>query len=66
MQNCLNINIYAYKNFCENKFSIIIEIMPIKNDEGEFIKKWKENEECYYHIYFDDGKIKKKKLFNQK
>jgi surface protein len=62
-QNCLNIKIYDYKQFSENKTSIIIEIIPIKNDEGEFIKKWKEDEESYYHIYFDDDKIEKKRNY---
>ena len=27
------------------------------------LKKWKEDEECYYHIYFDDDKIEKKRNY---
>jgi hypothetical protein len=63
IQKRLNININNYKNFSERFSSIELEIIPIQNKYGPFIKI-KEEDEKYFHIYFNDNKeeIKKTEL----
>ena len=63
IQKRLNININNYKDFSENFSSIELEIVPIQNGCGTFINI-KEEEEIYFHIYFNDNKeeIKRAKL----
>ena len=63
IQNRLNLNIKDYKEYCE----IEIEIIPIKDKYGKFINI-NENDELYYHIYFNDNKeeIKNKYKINKK
>ena len=63
IQKRLNININNYKDFSENFSSIELEIVPIQNGCGTFINI-KEEEEIYFHIYFNDNKeeIKRTKL----
>ena len=50
IQNRLNLSIKDYKEYRE----IEIEIIPIKDKYGKFINI-KENDELYYHIYFNDN-----------
>ena len=60
LQKRLNININNYKNFSENFSSIELDIIPIQNEYGPFIKIKEENRK-YFHIYFNSnkGEIKK-------
>ena len=55
MQKRMNININNYKEYSEKYSSIEIEIKSTENKYGTFINI-KENEEEYYHIYFNDNK----------
>ena len=59
IKNRLNINIKDYKEYSEIYSSIELEIIPIKNKYGKFINI--NNDESYYHIYFNDGKEEIKK-----
>ena len=51
----INININNYKEYSEIYSSIEIEIKSIKNDYGKFINIQKEENEKYYHIYFNNN-----------
>ena len=53
IKNRININIKDYKEFSEKYSSIEIEIKPVINEYGKFIN-YKNEEEKYYHIYFDN------------
>ena len=55
IQKRLNININNYKEYCENFSSIDLEIIPNQNKYGYFIRINEENEK-YFHIYFNDNK----------
>ena len=60
----MNISIKDYKEYSEIYSSIEIEIKPVKNKYGKFINM-NENE-IYYHIYFNDNKEEiKRKYFNK-
>ena len=63
IQKRLNININNYKDFSEKFSSIELEIIPIQNEYGPFIKIKEENKK-YFHIYFNNNKeeIKKTEL----
>ena len=63
IQKRLKIDINNYKDFCEKFSSIELEIIPIQNKYGSFIKI-KEEDKKYFHIYFNDNKeeIKKTEL----
>ena len=61
IQKRLNININNYKDFSEKFSSIELDIIPIQNEYGPFIKIKEENKK-YFHIYFN---IIKKKLKKQ-
>ena len=63
IQKRLNININNYKDFSEKFTPVELEIIPIQNVYGSFIKI-EEEDEKYFHIYFNDNKedIKKTKL----
>ena len=63
IQKRLNININNYKDFSEKFSSIELEIIPIQNKYGDFIKI-EEKDKKYFHIYFNDNKeeIKKTEL----
>ena len=63
IQKRLNININNYKDFSEKFSSIELEIIPIKNEYGPFIKIKEENKK-YFHIYFNNNEeeIKKTEL----
>ena len=60
IQKRLNININNYKDFSEKFSSIELEIMPIQNEYGPFIRI-KEEDKKYFHIYFNDNKEEMKK-----
>ena len=51
----INISIKDYKEYSEIYSSIEIELKPVNNKYGEFINI-DEEEEKYYHIYFNDNK----------
>ena len=54
IQKRININIDDYKEYSE-KFSLIeIEVKPVNNKYGEFIKI-NEKDKIYYHIYFNNN-----------
>ena len=55
VQNRLDLGIKDYKEYSETYSSIEIEIIPVKGKYGRFIKI-NENDELYYHIYFNDDK----------
>ena len=61
IQKRMNINIKNYKDYSEKYSSIEIEIIPIKNKYGEFIKIVEKEDEKYYHIYFNNSKKEIKK-----
>ena len=54
VQNRLDLGIKDYKEYSETYSSIEIEIIPTKGKYGKFINI-KENDELYYHIYFNDN-----------
>ena len=54
IQNRINLSIKNYKEYSETFTPIEIEIIPTKGKYGEFINI-KENDELYYHIYFNDN-----------
>ena len=59
----IDISIKNYKEYSEMYSSIEIEIKPVNNKYGEFIYINEENEK-YYHIYFNINKEEiKKKLY---
>ena len=51
VQNRLDLGVKDYKEFCE----LEIEIIPTKGKYGKFINI-NENDELYYHIYFNNNK----------
>ena len=63
IQKKLNININNYKDFSEKFSSIELEIIPIQNEYGPFIKI-KDEDKKYFHIYFNNNReeIKKTEL----
>ena len=54
LQKRLNLGINDYKDFCQLYTPIEIELKPIENKHGFFIK-FEQKEKEYYHIYFDDS-----------
>ena len=60
IQKRLNININNYKDFSQKFSSIELEIIPIQNKYGSFIKIEKEDKK-YFHIYFNENKKETKK-----
>ena len=67
IQNRINLSVKNYKEYSETFTTIEIEILPIKDKYGKFINI-NENDELYYHIYFNDNKeeIKNKYEINKK
>ena len=55
VQNRLNLGIKDYKEYSETFTPIEIEVIPTKGKYGRFIYI-DENDELYYHIYFNDDK----------
>ena len=58
----LKLSVNDYKIFSETYSPIEIEIIPEKNKYGEFIKIENEEDEKYYHIYFNNNKEEIKKI----
>ena len=54
IQKRINININHYKEYSEKYSSIEIEIKPKEKEYGRFINI-KEEDEKYYHIYYNDN-----------
>ena len=67
IQNRINLSVKNYKEYSETFSSIEIEIIPTKYIYDRFINI-NENDELYYHIYFNDDKeeIKNKYEINKK
>ena len=62
IQKRLNININNYKDFSEKFSSIELEIIPIQNEYGPFIKI-KDEDKKYFHIYFNNNKEEIKRTY---
>jgi len=64
IQKRLNININSYKDFSEKYSSIELEIVPIQYGFGGPFIKIIEEDNKYFHIYFNDNKeeIKRTKI----
>ena len=60
IQKRIDININHYKAYSETKTSIELDIIPMKG-YGKFINI-NEEDEKYFHIYFNDNKKKKFKI----
>ena len=60
IQNRINLSVKDYKEYSETFTPIEIEIIPTKGKYGKFINI-KENDELYYHIYFNDNREEIKK-----
>ena len=54
VQNRLDLGVKDYKEYSETFTPIEIEIIPKKGEYDKFINI-KENDELYYHIYFNDN-----------
>ena len=61
----MNISIKDYKEYSEIFSPIEIEIKPINDKFGKFINMIEENEK-YYHIYFNDNKEEIKRNYLNK
>ena len=55
IQNRLDLGVKDYKEYSETFTPIEIEIIPKKGEYGRFINI-NENDELYYHIYFNDNR----------
>ena len=55
IQNRINLRVKNYKEYSEAFTPIEIEIIPTKGKYDKFINI-NENDELYYHIYFNDNK----------
>ena len=55
IQNRMNLSVEDYKGYSGAFTLIEIEIIPTKGKYGKFINI-NENDELYYHIYFNDNK----------
>ena len=56
IQKRINIDSNHYKSFSEKYSSIEIEIIPMKNKYCPFVNIIEEEDQEYYHIYFNDNK----------
>jgi len=61
IQKSLNININNYKKYSEIYSSKEMEVIPKKIKYGKFIHIYEEDDEKYYHIYFNNNKEKEVK-----
>ena len=52
IQNLINLSVKDYKEYCQ----IEIELIPNKGKDGIKFININENDELYYHIYFNDNK----------
>ena len=57
IKKIMDININHYKAYYETKTSIELDIIPMKVEHGQFINI-NEEDEKYFHIYFNDNKKK--------
>ena len=57
VQKRIDIDINHYKDYSETKTPIVLDIIPMKGEYGEFININKEDKK-YFHIYFNDNKQK--------
>ena len=62
IQNRINLSVKNYKEYSETFTPIEIEIIPKKGEYGKFVNI-NENDELYYHIYFNDDKEKIKNKY---
>ena len=65
LKKILNLNINDYKEYSEKYSSIEIEIKPVNNKSGKFINI-EEEDEKYYHIYFNNNKEEIKRNYINK
>ena len=65
IKNRININSSNYKEYCEAYSSIEIELIPFKDKSGKFINI-KDEDNIYYHIYFNDNKEEIKRNYLNK
>ena len=61
IKSILNINTNDYKEYSEIYSSIEIVVIPVDNIDGKFININEEDEDIYYHIYFNNNKEEIKK-----
>ena len=66
LQQILKIDINDYKEYSEKFSSIEIEIIPYQNKKGRFISINKIEEAKFYHIYFNNNKLKEIQRINLK
>jgi len=59
LQEKLDININNFKNYSQ----IEIEIKPVKDSYGKFINILKEEDEEFYHIYFNNSEKEVKRSY---
>ena len=57
IQKRMDININHYKAYSEKYSSIELDIIPMKGENGKFIRS-NEEDKKYFHIYFNDNKKK--------
>ena len=66
LQNRLNLNVKDYKEYSEILTPIEIEIIQIKNMNGQFINILKKEDESFFHIYFDNKNGEEKRNYINK
>ena len=64
IQKRINININHYKAYSETKTSIELDIIPIMKSRYDKFINIAEEDKKYFHIYFNDNKKKKLKIFH--
>ena len=65
IQNRINLSVKNYKEYSETFTPIEIEIIPTKDEYGQFINI-NENDTKYYHIYFNNNKEEIKNKYEMK
>ena len=66
LQNRLKLNVKDYKEYSEILTPIEIEIIPIKNMNGQFINILKKEDESFFHIYFANKNDEEKRNYINK
>ena len=64
IQKRINISINHYKAYSETKASIELDIIPIMKSRYDKFINIAEEDKKYFHIYFNDNKKKKLKIFH--
>ena len=54
-QEKLGVNVKDYKEYSQTSSPIEIEIIPSEKKEGKIFNSIEENDQSYYHVYFDDN-----------